>query len=289
MAVHIIVPTCGAQPLLKNMLASLAEHTEPCHLVLVVNHHEDWRHAAVVPQALCLRDNGWRVTIIDVGEKIGYTPACNLGWRVLEAETDDCVAVLNDDVVIQGRWAEPLVAALDAGAKLVGPSLTTVGSDGCWGGPNDPPYIEGWCLMVQLDFRRVSNPCYSLLWLFDPQYAPQLCEDMDLGLTVESLNPGTIRQVDIPIQHTRHATVDPATQPENARVWEENRRKLIDKWNLGGTATPGKHEQAVKLAEMHYADPAIKTIYECGPADSPPQTPSPLATQATQKNWQIVP
>lgn len=293
MTTHIIVPTCAPQPILRDMLASLAEHTKPCHLVLVVNHGDGWRHPAALSQVECLRDNGWRVTLADEGQPIGYVGACNLGWRVLDAARNDYVAVLNDDIIIQGQWAEPLIQALDAGAKLVGPSLKTIGPDGCWGGPSDPPYIEGWCLMMQFPHAFPAG------WLFDPQFAPQLCEDMDLGLRMQYVHPGTIRQVDIPIQHTRHATCDPATQPENARVWEENRRKLIARWNLGHGAPPVQsiaQGQSLTDGTTSFIHPVLTTSFvgvsrdiSAEPEAVPPNPATLLSSRAAQKNWQVVP
>lgn len=273
---HLILPTTGPQPMLRDMLSSLATHTDPCHLVVVLNTREDWRRAAVRPLLECLIDNRWNVTLVERHERIGYVRACNLGWRALEAADDDLLAVLNDDLIFKGRWVEPLQQALQGGAHLLGPSLQYVGADGKWGQPSGPPYIEGWCLVVCVGDIAEKDPTGSWQYpwnLFDPQFEPQLCEDMDLGLRIGgAFGRDAIRQVDIPVDHVRSATIGENREP----YWSENRRKLIEKWQLGGKVAVTKREQAEKLAAIHYEDPAVKEINYCEPEPLAPTPPQPV-------------
>jgi len=242
MNVHIILPTTGPQPMLRDMLASLAKWTPPCHLVTVLNTKEDWRRAAIRPLLECLIDNGWQSTLVDVHEQIGYVRACNQGWRNIEPEPNDTVVVCNDDLTVTGEWIPPMLGALYEGSLLVGPSMKTVGGDGLWGGEDDPPYIEGWLFGIRAATIRAASRDED--WLFDPIFMPQLCEDMDLSLriglldrkqipwlTVPTVMPDVpyLRSVSIPIQHERSATIGKDREP----YWTENRRKLVDKWNLG--------------------------------------------------------
>ncbi len=278
MTTHIILATTGPQPMLRDMLASLATHTPPCHLITVLTTREDWRRAAIRPLLECLMDKGWESTLVEVGKEVGYVQACNLGWRVCQADGEDTLVVLNDDLEFKGKWLEQMETPLANPAVCqVGPSVKAVGPDGTWGTEGvDPPYVEGWCFAMRTETVRKKSVEAGLFttglidwsmpgqFLFDPQFEPQFCEDVDLSLRI-----GTgIVQVDIPVEHIGSATV--GTGAAREPYWTENRRKLCEKWNLGdGLNLPRPGEPAT--------EPATKS------------PPSVLEQAAGAKNWELVP
>jgi hypothetical protein len=256
------------------MLASLATHTPPSHLITVLNTRQDWRRAAVRPLLECLMDNGWESTLVEVGKEVGYVRACNLGWSVCQAEGDDILVVLNDDLEFKGKWLGQMQAVLADGKKShpgvhqVGPSVKAVGPEGTWGTEGtDPPFVEGWCFAMRagtVQALRVVDWSRPGQFIFDPQFEPQFCEDMDLSLRIKT----GIAQVEIPVGHIRSATV--GTGAAREPYFSENRRKLCEKWNLGGAvAVPCPGEPATK--------PPIR----------PP--PSGLEQAVRANNWELVP
>lgn len=280
MTTHITLPTTGPQPMLRDMLASLATHTPPRHLITVLNTREDWRRAAVRPLLECLMDNGWQSTLVELGREVGYVRACNLGWSVCQAEGDDILVVLNDDIEFKGKWLEQMEAALaEPGTWQVGPSVKTVGSDGTWGAEGKgPPYVEGWCFAMRtgtVRALRVVDWSRPGQFLFDPQFEPQFCEDMDLSLRIRSGSGGHIAQIDIPVEHIGSATV--GTGAAREPYWTESRRKLCEKWNLGGAVSVSIPGEALTKA----------------PCKLPPSPcrfpPSGLEAEAQTKNWEVVP
>ncbi|KKK67073.1 hypothetical protein LCGC14_2957710, partial [marine sediment metagenome] len=106
---HIIVPTCLAdEHVCRTFSRTLREHTTgPCRGYEVIN--DDSLKGVSIER---VRDDpvDWRVYIEP--RRIGYVNACNVGYRLADPADDDLVVVLNDDLVFEGDWLNPLAAAI---------------------------------------------------------------------------------------------------------------------------------------------------------------------------------
>jgi GT2 family glycosyltransferase len=222
------MPTCG-EPCLERCLETLYRHTDPgldCQLWLVMN-HDDPQRLANVAGMVAHRD----LVYLSIPQKIGYTQACNYGWQLANPADNDYFAILNDDLVFDGEWTGPLLAALDAGATLAGPAIHHVGRDGYWGrGDEQYQFIEGWCFMARAAHLTGAaaafgqSPFYEL---FDSKFGMGYCEDVDLSIRLQRLG-GKLRQVDVPIRHLHSQTYG-----HERPSWAANRQYLMSKWDLG--------------------------------------------------------
>ena len=236
---HIIVPTCLADDavvdgFLKGIEPALYSLPQrDCRMYLVINSDEDglWFDVGKL-------NRGATVCAYLENRRIGYVGACNIGYRLADPADDDLVVILNDDLVFHGPWIEPLQAAIEDGAAVAGPSLKWVGRDGCWGhGDEKYQYLEGWCFATTGGvIRRAAREIRMLNepkdWprgpvMFDPQFAPAYCEDMDFCIRVQE-SGGKLAEVDVPVEHLHSMTYG-----TNRPSWARNREQLMQKWELG--------------------------------------------------------
>jgi len=233
--VAVIIPTClaaeGSRVGLNAILNALNESPISHETIIVLNDPKRFPIAEVL----------WFVDehpiFVCVPRRLGYVGACNLGYAAAGqlAPRAAYVCVLNDDVLAQGEFLAPMVDALDADPKLgiVGPSVHHVGRDGLWGkGDEKYKYVEGWCFMARQTAVWEAAACDGGV-LFDPEFSPGYCEDMDLAISMQQIcsSPSwnwTIGQVDLPLTHLRSVTFGDNREP----FWSRNRRRLVIKWGL---------------------------------------------------------
>jgi N-acetylglucosaminyl-diphospho-decaprenol L-rhamnosyltransferase len=94
---------------LPRALRSLSEQTRPAHLVLVDNGSEDDSVALV-------RREFPAVTVLELGENLGFGPALN---RAVAAHPAEAVILLNNDTEAEPRFVEALLDELGAGVDSV--------------------------------------------------------------------------------------------------------------------------------------------------------------------------
>ncbi|KKN20001.1 hypothetical protein LCGC14_0939940 [marine sediment metagenome] len=230
---HIIVPTCLAdqdvsREFVRTLVTTLHAEVAGCRMYFIVN-EEDTFHR--LPNPAGFRAYGIDLRLYAEARRIGFVNACNIGYRLADPADDDLVVVLNDDLVFEGDWLNPLAAAIHGGAAQAGPGLKWVGRDGFWGkGDEKYQYLEGWCFMTTgLTIRRAQALPFGLrpTELFDPAFAPAYCEDMDLSIRIQA-SGGILKQVDLPIRHLRNVTYE-----RNHASWARQRELLAEKWDLG--------------------------------------------------------
>jgi len=129
--IGVVVSTYDAPPeLLERCVASLCPSLHLSDRVVVV----DTGGAA----SARLEDAGWseRVEVIDLGANRGVGGAINEGVHQLLEDGIEYVAVLDDDVIVEPGWADPLVAELQANRRLgaVQPLIVQLGVE--------PPVID---------------------------------------------------------------------------------------------------------------------------------------------------
>lgn len=254
---HIIVPTCGgygsgndvtgddfhSRRAFMGFYGSLHEHCLPAVIYLIGNAPDDLSEKVVLWGRKFLVEPGKKpgqdVRLYWERRQIGYVGACNIGYRLADPADEDLVVVLNDDLVFEGEWLNPLVAAIRGGAAQAGPSLKWVGRDGFWGkGDEKYQFLEGWCFMTtglairKAHHQRGRDECWEdrhvgTTQLFDSAFAPGYCEDSDFSIRVQE-SGGTLKQVDLPIRHLGSMTLG-----KNHASWARQRALLISKWDLG--------------------------------------------------------
>ena len=237
----IIIPTCGAECFEQCMGHKTFTAPDGIDVEIIVVANEDPRSGnrdrldAVIATLEMIWGN---VKHVYFPYRIGYTKALDWGWKLADPAPDDYIAVLNDDVVIEGDWITPLVEALQRyPSAQVGPSLRYLGADGL--GYADPAfhvppaylYLEGWCWMARAETITQAGGIVDLG--FDGSY----CEDCDLSIRIaeSGLLGGRIFEIPAPIRHIGHQSSSPETQAQ----WAKNRLYLAEKWDLSSGGRRG--------------------------------------------------
>jgi GT2 family glycosyltransferase len=193
--IAVVVLTFDAPSgMLDDCLRSLRVHDTADMTVIVVDNGRATRQLSDDLRA--------RIEIIETGSNLGYAGGMNVGIERALAIGADEIVLLNDDVVVQPGWAQPLQAELQSDAavgavqpKLVYPGLprrinslgVQLGRDGAGTDvgmgdldddsevePRDIELFTGGAVMLRAGFLRQVG-------LFDERYFLYY-EDVDLGL-----------------------------------------------------------------------------------------------------------
>jgi GT2 family glycosyltransferase len=109
--IAVVVLTYDARPgMLTACLDALREHApERTHVILVDN-----------GRGARLLDDGARhgIDVVETGRNLGFAGGMNVGIRRALAARADGVFVMNDDVVVQAGWLDPLVAELERDPRV---------------------------------------------------------------------------------------------------------------------------------------------------------------------------
>jgi GT2 family glycosyltransferase len=235
--VTVVMVTYNRWDLTKEALRLLAEVTEPCYEVVIVDNastDSTVDQLAQIPGAGVLRNP----------RNLGFGPATNQGAAMARGRH---LVLLNSDAWVRPGWLEPLIDVADAdpcvaavAPKLLYPDgrLQEAGSIvwrdarvrqyGDGDAPNRPEYnfrrtvdyASAACLLVRRDaFISVGG--------FDPRFAPVYCEDVDLCLALAAGPGHVVYQPRSVVEHVRGASAIGGVQ--STRV-ERNRRLLRARW-----------------------------------------------------------
>ncbi|MEL6892444.1 MAG: glycosyltransferase, partial [Actinomycetota bacterium] len=125
--IAVVVVTYDAPPqLLEQCVEALLATTDRTTVEVIVVDTGGAAHRR-------LRDSGDAVTVLDLGVNAGFAAAVNAGFEVGLDDGAQVLVSLNDDVLVQRGWLEPLVDALAAGSAshlgAVQPLLVQLGSE----------------------------------------------------------------------------------------------------------------------------------------------------------------
>lgn len=231
MTLRIILTTCGNKCLLDLLdgFKTLPRDRPELEFVLVMN-GEGLEPRVTFETARDALVQHFRCRYAYLPNRIGYVKAVDLGWKLAEPAPDDLVAVLSDDVVIEGDWITPMIEVLQGKYpnSQVGPSVKWVGPDALGYPSQHPhdhrsPYLEGWCWMARAEtITRAGG-------IVDLGFEGSYCEDCDLSLRIAGSGGSSIIHVPgAPIRHIGHGS----SSPEMMAHFAKNRQYLAEKWDL---------------------------------------------------------
>ncbi len=231
MTLRIILPTCGAdcfQDTIAQLWSWLLPAFSDYELIVIYNDSGRFSRSLVTYMM-----SQWTLPSKELylSDRCGYVKAVHEGWKLADPAPDDYIAVLNDDVVIDGDWITPLVEMLQREPfAQVGRRLRRIGPDGL-GYPSRGPtgrkpigyynYLEGWCWMARAEAIQQAGG------IVDLEFEGSYCEDCDLSIRIRDFG-GPILEVPAPIHHIGHQSSSPETQAQ----WVKNRKYLAEKWDL---------------------------------------------------------
>jgi O-antigen biosynthesis protein len=136
-------------------------------------------------------------------ENVGFPAGCNLGTSMTRGEY---VIWMNNDIIINGEWLEPILRVLNSEEKtVVGASLIDYATG--WNTYRDAskklhtiPYLEGWLIAVRRKF-------VDQVGLFDESFGLGGMEDVDLCRRARNSGYSLTGINSLPMVHLRGKTV----------------------------------------------------------------------------------
>lgn len=158
------------------------------------------------------------ITYVRFAENRGFPRACNAGVAVSRG---DAIILINNDVITQGDWIQPVAGVLEDG-KLLGAQLVDWKAGWNEFESETVPYLAGW-------FLAFSRRTWDDLGGMDVGYGKGDFEDMDLSYAAQQRGIELV-QVQVPIQHLGGQSY--GFTEERRRRTERNRARFAQKWDL---------------------------------------------------------
>lgn len=268
--VSIVVPVHGKLAFTSACLQSIVRSTDatPYEIIVVDDASTD-----ETPQWLSECDN---VRVVHMPANVGYLRATNAG---VEAASGTYVCLLNNDVLVQGRWLKALLKPFQdrkdtgaVGAQLVYPdgSLQEAGgiifSDGSgwnYGRGEDPldyrflsvrpvDFASAACLMVRKDL-------WDQLGGFDERYCPAYYEDVDLAFRLREHGYQVLYQPEAAIVHFEGQSHGTDKSVGLKSYQTRNRHIFAERWadELRSQPPPGS---APDSAALRTAGPRVLVV-----------------------------
>lgn len=245
--VSVVIPAYAGRALLEPCLASLLRNTPwPGLEILVVDNamapeDGDWLAAlsSREPSILGLRNE----------VNVGFARAVNRG---LARASGEFVVLLNDDTVVGPGWLPRLIAPLedDPTLGLVCPSTNEIGNSARvpvtytdLDGMEALATARAWDLAgersamdtIALFCAAARRSTLTDVGLLDPRYDVGMFEDDDLSLAVRRIGKTLAVARDAWVHHVGQASFSRLPDDEYLRIWEANRRRFEQKWQVKWT------------------------------------------------------
>jgi GT2 family glycosyltransferase/glycosyltransferase involved in cell wall biosynthesis len=255
--VSVVMLLYGGWELARRAIAALAEHTEPCfELVLVDNASPDDSLARIeelVEGATIIRNEVNR----------GFGGASNQGAELARGRY---LCFLNSDALVEPGWLPPLLETLeeaDVGATVplylnedgtvqeAGSVVDSIGHCHAVGGGGDPRDFQ-YRFRREVDFASaacmlVRRELFLELGGFDEAYSPGYFEDTDLCFKLSERGLRTIYEPRSRVVHVRHGS----GTSESARLTMESHRDVfVERWGERLVRRPRLVEVAQEPRQM---------------------------------------
>lgn len=229
MKVYVVIPIFNNWELTHNLLWNLyRKERKEIEEVIVV---DDSSTDEEVAYGLNWWQASWKtqtdplpIKVITTETNMGFLRAANLGLQAVAkvAEADDVIILLSNDVQIHSKFVSQIKDILKDNPKsLVGGILYT--HDTGWNTFNGKvfPYLEGWLLAT-------TSLNWEMLGYFDPQYAPNDFEDVDLSTKALTDGYELIPLNNVGLQHMGGQSIHYGDE----RLAQTNRNKKLfeEKW-----------------------------------------------------------
>jgi GT2 family glycosyltransferase/Flp pilus assembly protein TadD len=236
--VSIVIPTHNRLDLTRQCVASIRQHTETPHEIIIVD------NGSTDGTPAWAREEGLRV--ISHTQNHGVPAACNRG---ILASLGEYVLLLHNDTLVPPGWAARLLAhaRTDPSVGLVGPTTNFATSSqqvavfyetheaylACAAERSHAhrePALEverlaGFCLLV-------PRSVVQMVGLFDERFGLGKLEDDDYCLRVRMAGYRLLWAQDVLVHHEGHQTFGQLGDAFG-EVLERNKRLFLEKWDIG--------------------------------------------------------
>jgi GT2 family glycosyltransferase len=259
--VSVVVITFDNRDYNEACLRSLGERTDWPNLELIfvdngsTDGTADWL-AEEERRTPCL------LRVIRNAENRGFAAAANQG---LSAATGEFLCLLNNDTVVTRGWLSALVAHLQRNPRLgmVGPSTNEIANEakiavGYANLADLPPWANAFTAshageaepipMLAMFCAVVPRLIYATVGPLDERFSIGMFEDDDYCRRVRNAGYELACARDSFVHHQGRASFEKLGDQEYLRIYRENERKYIEKWNESPTPTPSRSTLPPELA-----------------------------------------
>lgn len=242
--VTIIIPTRDNLEQLKLCVDSIFKNSERQDFRIIIVDNGSKQH--VLEYLLEQEHREPRLRSIFNNKNLGFSGAINTGLRNLE--NTDYVILLNDDTIVTNGWITGLIQPLeDPTIALTGPVSNFVGNEAQIEAKyDDPKSLELFShenhiahMGEQFDIPMLAMYCVCFrkalvdeIGYLDDRFSIGMFEDDDYSLRVHRAGGRTVCVKDVFIHHWGMTTFNRMKPEEYDRLFDENRRKFEDKWDI---------------------------------------------------------
>ena len=255
--VSVVMVLYGGWKLARRAISALAEHTEPCfELILVDNASPDDTLERIGEQV-----EG--ATVIRNLTNTGFGAASNQGAALARGRR---LCFLNSDALVEPGWLPPLLETLtepgvgavvplflneDGTVQEAGSVVDSIGHSHAVGGAGNPLDFQ-YRFPREVDFGSaacmlVPAELFVELGGFDELFAPAYFEDTDLCFKLHQRGLRTIYEPRSRVVHVRHGS---GTSESARKLMEEHRDLFVERWGERLVRRPRLVEVAQKPHQM---------------------------------------
>lgn len=154
---------------------------------------------------------------VEHSENRGVAPSWNSGIRF---SSDDYIAIINDDIVVPENWLQDIAKCFEVEKCGVASPRVEHLPDPKSGIAEKITWYPGSCFML-------SKDVIDDVGLFDEQFVPFNCEDVDYWHRLREKGYKMMRNFDVFVEHKEGKTVK---QFDYNAVNNKNVERLIKKW-----------------------------------------------------------
>jgi len=241
--VSIVIPTHNRLDLTRQCVASIRQHTETPHEIIIVD------NGSTDGTPAWAREEGLRV--ISHTQNHGVPAACNRGIR---ASLGEYVLLLHNDTLVPPGWAARLLAhaRTDPSVGLVGPATNFATSSQQITTPytTHEEYLAFAAERAHVqrgravEVERLAGLCVliprnviQMVGLFDERFGLGKLEDDDYCLRVRMAGYRLLWAQDVLVHHEGHQTFGQLGDAFG-EVLERNKRLFLEKWDIGRHLQP---------------------------------------------------
>lgn len=291
--VSIVVVTYGGFDWVLPALRAVADNTDPCYQVIVVD------NASPDGTGARLRDAVEGATVVLNDGNVGFGAGANQGALLAQGRH---LFFLNSDAFVQPGWLPPLLAILDSNpdvavvaSRLVEPDGTLqeagglVGANGYAGqlGMGAGAAESEFRFRRQVDFASgaallIRRQEFLAVGGFHPSYVMGYFEDVDLCLELARKGLRTIYEPASVVSHLRGASTDPEAALRRATASHEVfvRRWAAECERRPAIAEVDRYPHRLIAARDVVAPERILVV-----CDGPPADPLPALVQRLAELW----
>jgi GT2 family glycosyltransferase len=241
--VSIVIPTHNRLDLTRQCVASIRQHTQTPHEIIIVD------NGSTDGTPAWAREEGLRV--ISHTQNHGVPAACNRG---ILASLGEYVLLLHNDTLVPPGWAERLLAhaRTDPSVGLVGPTtnFATSSQQVAVFYETHQAYLAcaAECSRTHreraLEVERLAGLCLlvprsviQMVGLFDERFGLGKLEDDDYCLRVRMAGYRLLWAQDVLVHHEGHQTFGQLGDAFG-EVLDRNKRLFLEKWDIGRHLQP---------------------------------------------------